>query len=663
MIDLFASLPWPLIWFFISLLGAAGGILTGIIPGIHVNNVTALLLVSTASLISLGIDLNLIIAFICALVISHTFFDVIPGLFLGVPGDESYALLPGHRLVKRGLGRRAINLSVGGSLFGLLMGLSLMLLFVFLNESRDINIIGILEKGIKDYMFWVLLGVSFILIVSETSPTWSLITFLTSGFFGVLVLGSPIIEGGDPAAALFPSLSGLFGIAGLIYALTTTKQNERNIKTKSEQTEYLSPSRKDLITPSVRGGIGGMIVGMLPGLGSANAATLLLLIERKLSRKTNNDDQSNESYLVTTSSLNTTDAFFAVVALYLIGKSRSGASVAIDQMLAGEMLLSHLPSMGAAMLVGGMMSCVIMWKFSRFFVEKVGKIDEWAINGSVIIFLFVLVFALQGIGGLTILGFATVIGLLPLVAKVRRSQLMGFFLMPTMLFFSGYQTWFVDTLSLQAKTGFSSLIPSLSQIILYFGIASSFAVVAYVGMKLIKTKLLRHTKKIILISASLWAAVIVAGFLYPNDDPTFEYSLIDAELVETIDGDTVKLTINNELIKVRLSYIDAPELKQPYGEKSRDHLNTLLNEKKIRIREDGVDRYSRSLQTLFVGQENINERMVSDGFAWVYKYNRKNETLINFEKQAKDNNLGLWNRNESRPIPPWVWRKSNKPKK
>ena len=74
--------------------------------------------------------------------------------------------------------------------------------------------------------------------------------------------------------------------------------------------------------------------------------------------------------------------------------------------------------------------------------------DEIGLNWSVVAFLAALTLLLLGLGGLVILVCATVVGLVPLVVKVRRAQLMGFFLVPTMLFYSGQEGRVVDWLSL-----------------------------------------------------------------------------------------------------------------------------------------------------------------------------------------------------------------------
>ena len=290
-----------------SLLGALTGIVTGLVPGIHVNTVTALLLASSASCASLGIEYSALLAFTCALAISHTFFDVVPGLFLGIPGDETFALLPGHELVKQGKGNLAIRLSVAGSAVGLVIGVAMIVVLLAFG-----NVIGVVEDASRPWMFWILLVVSVLLIVTDSPRGWSLGVFLTSGLLGLMVFGTPLVSGGldGPINALFPALAGLFGVAGLLFAIATAGPAAKRPPSSDESP---NPTVAAVAGPGVRGGFAGLIVGLLPGLGAANAATLLLLLEQWFGRRVSRDDQSR-AYLVTTSSLNTAEALFAIAA-------------------------------------------------------------------------------------------------------------------------------------------------------------------------------------------------------------------------------------------------------------------------------------------------------------------------------------------------------------
>ena len=60
---------------------------------------------------------------------------------------------------------------------------------------------------------------------------------------------------------------------------------------------------------------------------------------------------------------------------------------------------------------------------------------------------------------------------------------------------------------------------------------------------------------------------------------------------------------------------------------------------------------------------NINKEMVKAGHAWVYVRYAKDKTLFVLEKNAKDNQLGLWALSEGERIPPWQWRKNKRQSK
>ncbi len=127
------------------------------------------------------------------------------------------------------------------------------------------------------------------------------------------------------------------------------------------------------------------------------------------------------------------------------------------------------------------------------------------------------------------------------------------------------------------------------------------------------------------------------------------------EDIRVVDGDTIRARADGEEIKIRLIDIDAPEIGQPFGNKSKNFLNKLLYEKKVTLLAEGKDRYGRVLGNIFSDESNVNAMMVKFGFAWVYERYAKNSSLYDYQDQAKRKNLGLWRDND--PIAPWVWRK------
>ena len=138
-----------------------------------------------------------------------------------------------------------------------------------------------------------------------------------------------------------------------------------------------------------------------------------------------------------------------------------------------------------------------------------------------------------------------------------------------------------------------------------------------------------------------------------------EYNAIVSKVV---DGDTIHVVRKNHTLKVRLIYIDAPELKQLYGLESKKFLESIILNKNITASCEKKDFYGRELCEIFLYERNsptyVNAKMIKSGNAWVYKSNRNNDYLINLENDAIVNKRGLWV-NDS-PMKPWVYRKSKK---
>jgi|JFJP01.1.fsa_nt_gi putative membrane protein len=228
-------------------------------------------------------------------------------------------------MIKQGEGGRALRLSIEGSWKGLLFSLIIAIIFIIL-AILNLNLLSAVDELLKPFLFWVLLAISVFLIKDESRTAWANTIFLLSGFFGIVVLGTPLIPNGSSAAfnSLFPALSGLFGISGLLISLADEKA-KLPIQKKDIS---LCISNRDVNAASLLGTISGMAVGLLPGLGSANASTLALKLTGD-----QNEDSNDKFYITTTSAIQTSDALFGITALYFIQKSRSGASVAIGALI------------------------------------------------------------------------------------------------------------------------------------------------------------------------------------------------------------------------------------------------------------------------------------------------------------------------------------------
>ena len=124
-----------------------------------------------------------------------------------------------------------------------------------------------------------------------------------------------------------------------------------------------------------------------------------------------------------------------------------------------------------------------------------------------------------------------------------------------------------------------------------------------------------------------------------------------------IDGDTIEVVENGEIIKFRLIGIDTPETVHPekpvecFGEEAKAELKRLLDGEEIYFNYDNAigqsDRYGRTLVYVWRANDDlfINQYMLSEGYANFYE----NTVPVYFdadfrelENQAREEGRGLW---------------------
>ncbi len=121
------------------------------------------------------------------------------------------------------------------------------------------------------------------------------------------------------------------------------------------------------------------------------------------------------------------------------------------------------------------------------------------------------------------------------------------------------------------------------------------------------------------------------------------------------DGDTLTVLAGREQVRVRLSYIDAPERGQPYGRRARQSLGELCQARMAVVTVAGKDRYGRVLGIVSCGGVVANREQVKRGLAWVYsRYAERNSPLYEVEQEAREERRGLWQASD--PQPPRQWR-------
>ena len=133
---------------------------------------------------------------------------------------------------------------------------------------------------------------------------------------------------------------------------------------------------------------------------------------------------------------------------------------------------------------------------------------------------------------------------------------------------------------------------------------------------------------------------------------------IEGEVIKIIDGDTIHIRHNSKTHKVRLAYIDCPEIKQKYGRSVSMYLSDMIRGKIVLAQIHAIDQYNRLIAEIFYDNKNINLHLIEKGKCLVYRrYAKGKNDYFIMESMAKKSQIGL--HSDSDFLAPWLWRRSN----
>ncbi len=388
--------------FFFTIIGCCLGILTGLIPGLHINALALLLFLFVAQ------GNEFVLAVIISMSLVHSFVDFIPSILLGVPDENSFlSILPGHKMLLDGNGIKAVNLTVLGGLFSGIFALIFSPVFVLFARK----IFEVLPMAIPGILFFVII----LMILFQKNKTKTLIVMILSGLLGILVLRNLTVSN-----SLFPLVTGFFGLSTIIASI-----NNEPVLPKQKTSKKLI-GKMEALESSFFGFFSGTFVSLLPSIGSAQAATII----QKLTNVKN-----SEKYLIILGGINTVNILLSFFGLYAIGITRTGVAKIIKQILFLEK--EHFILILAISLISIAFGVVITKKISKQIIKIVEMLPYKKINISVLIFLLILTLVFSGILGLTILLTATSIGFYAITSKINRTSCMTFLMLPTILIYLG----------------------------------------------------------------------------------------------------------------------------------------------------------------------------------------------------------------------------------
>jgi putative membrane protein len=387
--------------------GVALGAISGLVPGLHANNM-ALLLAGVAPSIP-GPPLYVGMAMLAAGVV-HTFLEIVPTLALGVPDPAmAVAALPGHRLVIEGRGREALRLSALGSAAAVALAAPLAIPIT--------RAMVRLWPTLRANLPLVLGCVAVILFATERGLESKVVGAVSFALSALLGLGTLDLSPEAPLAAggmLAPLFAGLFGAPVLIDAIGGEG-------VPPQDGPEIAASKRSVFGLSGLGTVAGAIVGYVPAVSSAVAATLALLAVP--------GRYGARGFIVATSGVNTANTVFALFALVALGSPRTGVLVALES-ASVPLSIPHLLVSVVLSASAGLLGVVTIG--DRYLVA-VGRLDPTRLSVALLCSLAGLSFLFAGGIGVGAYAAATVVGLVPARFRARRANLMGVLIGPIVL--------------------------------------------------------------------------------------------------------------------------------------------------------------------------------------------------------------------------------------
>jgi putative membrane protein len=170
------------------------------------------------------------------------------------------------------------------------------------------------------------------------------------------------------------------------------------------------------------------MVSWFPAVSAGVATSVTSLFSK-------NDHDSDRRYLISVSGVNTANAVFSLVALYVIGKPRSGAVAAAQELLNGTIDYGTFVLFLVVICITGGLSYLLVLGVGGYAAETFAKIDYRRMNRGVLLFLGAMCLTMTGAGGLAIFLISASVGMAAHLLNVKKTCLMGVLLVPCTLYF------------------------------------------------------------------------------------------------------------------------------------------------------------------------------------------------------------------------------------
>ncbi len=425
-----------------TLLGTGFGVLLSWLPGFHIYNLMALIMVTYPVFLEMPESFPF---FALGALVAFVYLSILPSVYLSV-ADESLILMlfPTQRYLLLGRGHEAVWLSllgaVGGSIILVLAGLTIIPI-----------ILPPLYQLFSPYITWILLAIVVFMFLSEwlkagdreRTPgrrlwvAWQqslggIFVFLSAGLLGFLVMNTGFVPAKFAYVRLTPMFIGFFGMPWVLQNILA-----RRVIPKQYTGDKVNASLYGIFNGTVAGAFGGSIAAFFPivtgGMGALVAGHMA-------------SSRGDDVFIV---SQGANRVLYYVGAFFLLfvptaRLTRGAGAWLVSSIYTPKTWVEFYYAIGAILLASGI-SFIATIYLSKILAKVLTQMNYVKLSYVVAGALTIICYLLAGIPGVIVMAVATLIGLASVVFNTRRSYCLGGLIFPVLISMTG-QTGFLLTL-------------------------------------------------------------------------------------------------------------------------------------------------------------------------------------------------------------------------
>ncbi|MEM4204619.1 MAG: tripartite tricarboxylate transporter permease [Candidatus Methanomethylicaceae archaeon] len=413
------------------------------IPGLHVYNMVALLLLMTIGTLVALPEIELVL-FMFGLLVGYSVMNSISSVFFSIPDDSTiFTVFPSQRFMLQRRGFEASLLTGIGGLMGAGVLVMCSLPIPGLNQSLLTFVLAPLHILLTDHLAWIILAITLFMLLIEcpkdidrggtplyrlvkgwTPLLFGLLAFCLSAILGFIITYKPLIPVERSFQNIMPALIGLFGLPFVTIALLNRTEVPKQHIPKSIDLDV-----QHILKGTTAGTIGGLIAAFFPavtgGMGSLIAGHTTA-------------QRDDRIFMISQGATKVIYYVGAALLLFVPGVEiiRGAGASMISAVFTPEGYQDFYLVAGAIGLAG-VLSFVMLIVMSVFAAKIVEQISYRLLNIVTLVIQIVLVILIAGPVGIFIAAVAWGIGLIPHLYFSRVTNNMAVLIVPIVFNMAG----------------------------------------------------------------------------------------------------------------------------------------------------------------------------------------------------------------------------------